>query len=141
MGDIFAYGFGTTVEELEFRTDAARRFFEVLSDKRAKRFVRDWKKNSPDMEWDRCLTVMMLADGPEKMLADVINENEFEGRKVVKGENGALYIPLTLPRNEHARKQIPTEKEAKDVIADYLNLCYKGVRRRDIDYYYFEEDD
>jgi len=141
VGNIFAYGYGTTVGELEFRTDASRRLFDKLSDKRAKKFVREWKKNYSDMEWDDCLTVMLLSDGPEKLLAEIINEDVFDGRKVVIGEKGALYVDLALPRKDGDRDAIPTEKEARDAIADYLGVCYKGVRKRDIDYYFFEEDE
>ena len=44
-------------------------------------------------------------------------------------------------QNEAARKALPLEKDVKDAIAEYLKLCYKGVRRRDIDNFFFEEQD
>ena len=141
MAKAFAYGYGTTVDDLEFRQDAARRIFEVFSDKRSKKFVRDWKKEYPELDWERCLTVMMIKEGPEKMIAEVINENVFGGQKIIAGEKGAIYAGLLLPKNEAARKALPLEKDIKDAIAEYLKLCYKGVRRRDIDYFFFEEQD
>ncbi len=141
MGDVFAYGFGLVLSEFEFRNDAASRLFDIFSEKRQKRFIRDWRKNSPEMEWDRYLTVRLLTDGPEKMLAGIINENEFEGRKFVVGEKDALYVSLDLPKNEKYTELIPTEKRARDIIQKYAGLCYKGVKKKDIDYYFFEEDD
>ena len=139
MEEVFAYGFGTVLADLEMRPDGAARLFDMFSDKRAKKFFRDWKKNSPEMEWDHYLTVVMLAEGPENMIASVINENEFGGKKVIVGNKGAIYAPVTLPKNDGAKKTQITEKEVKDAIAGYLGLCYKGVKRGEIDYYFFTE--
>ena len=86
------------------------------------------------------LTIVLLSEGPERMLADIINENEFEGRKVVVGEKDALYVSLDLPKNEKAHSLIPTEKAARDILYKYIMICYKGVKKRDIDYYFFEEE-
>ena len=36
---------------------------------------------------------------------------------------------------------MPTEKKARDILQHYISICYKNVKRRDIDYYFFEEDD
>lgn len=141
MGDVFAYGFGAVLSDYEFRNKAANRLFDAFSDKRAKNFVREWRKNNPEMEWDRFLTVKMLSEGPEAVIADIINENEFDGKKVVVGEKDALYVSLELPKNEKAHGLIPTEKAARDILYKYISLCYKGVKKRDIDYYFFEEDD
>ena len=73
-------------------------------------------------------------------MADIINENCFEGRKVITGEKGALYADPVFPKNESDRSRIPTEKEIRDAIAEHLQVAYKGVRKRDIDYYFFEDD-
>jgi len=140
MGDVFAYGFGVVLSDYEFRNNAAGRLFDVFSEKREKKFIRDWRKNAPEMDWDRFITVRMLSEGPEKMLADIINENEFDGRQVVIGEKGVLYVSLDLPRSEKYISLIPTEKSARDIIYKYALLCYKGVKKKDIDYYFFEEE-
>ena len=140
MSIVFAYGFGAVLSDFEFRNKAASRLFDVFSEKRAKNFVRDWRKNNPELEWDRYLTIVLLSEGPERMLADIINENEFEGRKVVVGEKDALYVSLDLPKNEKAHSLIPTEKAARDILYKYIMICYKGVKKRDIDYYFFEEE-
>lgn len=141
MSEVFAYGFGAYLGDYELRKNAAGRLFDIFSEKRAKRFIRDWRKESPDLEWDRYLTVRLLTDGPENMLADIINETEFEGKKLVKGEKGVLYFSLDLPKNEKYIALIPTEKRARDILHYYISICYKNVKRRDIDYYFFEEDD
>lgn len=141
MSEVFAYGFGVVLSEFEFRNDAAGRLFDVFSEKRQKRFIRDWRKNAPELEWDRFLTVQLLTSGPEKMLADIINENEFDGRKMVIGEKDVLYVTLDLPGSEKYISLIPTEKRARDIIYKYAGLCYKGVKKKDIDYYFFEEDE
>ena len=141
MSEVFAYGFGAVLGDFELRNNAAGRLFDSFSEKRAKRFIRDWRKESPEMDWDRYLTVRMLTDGPEKMLADMINELEFGGKKVVTGEKGVLYFSLDLPKNEKDISLIPTEKKARDILQHYISICYKNVKRRDIDYYFFEEDD
>ena len=139
MGDVFAYGFGIVLNDYEIRNDAAGRVFDAFSEKREKKFIREWRKTSPDLDWDRFLTVQMLSQGPEKMLADIINENEFGGRDIIVGEKGVLYVSLDLPRNEKYINLIPTEKRARDIIHKYAGMCYKGVRKKDIDYYFFEE--
>ena len=74
MGTAFAYGSGTTINELEQRKDAVNRLFDVFSEKRQKKFVAEWRKNYPQLEWDDALTIMFISEGPEVMLADIINE-------------------------------------------------------------------
>lgn len=140
MSEVFAYGFGIVLSELEFRNDASSRLFDVFSEKRQKKFIREWRKNAPELEWDRFLTIQILTGGPEKILAEVINENEFEGKSIVAGEKDVLYVTLDLPRNEKYLSLIPTEKKARDIIYKYVMLCYKGVKKKDIDYYFFEEE-
>ncbi len=140
MGEAFAYGYGTTLESLELRKDAASRLLDIMSEKRQKRMVAEWRKNMPDLDWDDAFTVIFLSEGPEKMMADIINENCFEGRKVITGEKGALYADPVFPKSESDRSRIPTEKEIRDAIAEHLQVAYKGVRKRDIDYYFFEDD-
>lgn len=140
MGKVFAYGFGAVLSDLELRSKAAGRLFDVFSEKREKRFIREWRTTSPELDWDRFLTVQLLSRGPETVLAEIINENEFGGRKVVIGENNVLYFSLDLPKNEKYISLIPTEKKARDILYEYINLCYKGFKKRDIDYYFFEED-
>ena len=141
MGIAFAYGYGTTIDELEQRKDAASRLFDVFSEKRQKKFIAEWRKNYPHLEWDDALTVMFISAGPEVMLADIINENRFGGKKIVKGEKGAIDAEPFFPKSESGRTNIPTEKEIRDAIAEHLQVCYKGVRKRDIGYYFFEDDD
>ena len=141
MGTAFAYGFGTTINELEQRKDAVNRLFDVFSEKRQKKFVAEWRKNYPQLEWDDALTIMFISEGPEVMLADIINENCFGGKKIVKGEKGAIYAEPFFPKSESGRDIIPTEKAIRDAIAEHLHVCYKGVRKRDIGYYFFEDDD
>ena len=141
MGIAFAYGYGTTIDELEQRKDAASRLFDVFSEKRQKKFIAEWRKNYPQLEWDDALTVMFISAGPEVMLADIINENRFGGKKIVKGEKGAIYAEPFFPKSESGRTNIPTEKEIRDAIAEHLQVSYKGVRKRDIGYYFFEDDD
>ena len=102
--------------------------------------VAEWRKNMPDLDWEDAFTVIFLTEGPEKMLADIINENCFNGRKVITGENGAVYADPVFPKNDTDRSRIPTEKEIRDAIAEHLHVVYKGVRKKDIDYYFFEED-
>ena len=111
-----------------------------MSEKRQKRMVAEWRKNMPDLDWEDAFIVIFLTEGPEKMLADIINENCFNGRKVITGENGAVYADPVFPKNDTDRSRIPTEKEIRDAIAEHLQVAYKGVRKRDIDYYFFEED-
>ena len=140
MGNVFAYGFGAVLSDYEFRNNAAGRLFDSFSEKREKKFVREWRKTSPELEWDRFLTLQLLSGGPEAMLADIINENEFAGKRIVIGERGVLYVSLDLPKNEKNIGLLPTEKRARDILYQYIGLCYKGVKKRDIDYYFFEEN-
>ena len=141
MGIAFAYGLGTTIDELELRKDASDRLFDLFSEKRQKKFIAEWKNKYPQLEWDDAMTIMMLTERTEKVLADVINENCFGGKKIVTGRDGAVYAEPAFPKSETARNRIPTEKEIRDAIAVHLQACYKGVRKRDIDYYFFEQDD
>ena len=87
MGEAFAYGFGTTIDSLELRKDAAKRLLDVMSEKRQKKMVAEWRKNMPDLDWDDAFTVILLTEGPEKLLADIINENCFDGKKVLFMQN------------------------------------------------------
>ena len=118
MGEAFAYGYGTTLDSLEIRKDAAKRLLDIMSEKRQKRMVAEWRKNMPDLDWEDAFTVIFLTEGPEKMLADIINENCFNGRKVITGENGAVYADPVFPKNDTDRSRIPTEKEIRDAIAE-----------------------
>ena len=140
MGKVFAYGYGIPLGDLEFRADGASRLLDAMSDKRLKRLIRDWKKNSPDIPLEEYLRVILISDGPEKMIADIINENRFEKKKIVTGTRDALFAVPVFPGNANEKSFMPLEKEVKDAMADHLILCYKGVRKRDIDYYYFEEE-
>lgn len=141
MGNAFAYGFGTTITDLELRKDAADRLFDLFSEKRQKKFVAEWRNKYPQLEWDDAMTVLMLTEGTEKVLADIINENCFNGRKVMTGQKGAVYAEPAFPKSETGRDRIPTEKEIRDAVAVHLQACFKGVRKRDIDYYFFEDDE
>ena len=85
MGIAFAYGLGTTIDELELRKDASDRLFDLFSEKRQKKFIAEWRNKYPQLEWDDAMTIMMLTEGTEKVLADVINENCFGGKKIVTG--------------------------------------------------------
>ena len=76
MGTAFAYGFGTTINELEQRKDAVNRLFDVFSEKRQKKFVAEWRKNYPQLEWDDALTIMFISEGPEVMLKREVNGQE-----------------------------------------------------------------
>jgi hypothetical protein len=141
MGTAFAYGLGTTIDDLELRKDAASRFFDLFTEKRQKRFVADWRKNYPQLDWDDAMTIMMITEGTEKVIADVINENCFGGKKIVTGQKGAIYAEPYYPKSDSARGAIPLEKDIRDAIAVHLQACYKGVRKRDIGYYFFEDED
>lgn len=141
MGTAFAYGFGTTISEYELRKDAPERLFDLFSEKRQKKFIAEWRNKYPQLEWDDAMTVMILTEGTEKVFADIINENCFGGKKIITGRKGAVYAEPSFPKSDSGRDKIPTEKEIRDAITVHLQACYKGVRKRDIDYYFFEEDD
>ena len=88
-----------------------------------------------------CAGCLIGDDGKNKASLKCKIKNCFDGKKVITGEKGAVYAEPSFPKNENNRSRIPTEKEIRDAIADHLYVIYKGVRKREIDYYFFEDDE
>ena len=130
-------GLGLYLSDFELRSDAVARLYGAVSENRANKIERRWKREAPGLPLEKYLEVSFGACPLEELIAGVINENVFGRKKTVIGVAGSLYVPAALPKTDYDKWQMPTEKEVRDAITEYTRLCFKNVYKRDVRYQMF----
>lgn len=131
------YGLGLYFSDFEPREDGLERLYSIVPEKRAKKIERRWRKNAPNLSLKKYLEVSLRVTPLEQIMAELINESAFNGRKVVCGVAGALYVPVRLPRTIYDKQLTPLEDDVREAIAGYTKICFKHVYKKDVCYQMF----
>ena len=78
--------------------------------------------------------------GPLSLLAMIINDSEFSGRRVLFGRDNALYAIPRFPKREQSREKIPLEGEIEVAIRDWLDVIAENSEEMEIGYQFFGEE-
>ena len=68
-----------------------------------------------------------IGDGFEGLLAEFINESEYEGRECFVYRDGCLYVSAQVPVDEDDKAFLPTQKDIQKVLDKYLAPMLRGL--------------
>lgn len=147
---IFAYGFGSYLDDLHVRTDDGWResFKKAFPKSIREEYDHLWEENKAEYENDETAffddfvfedTVSYGYGGIDSLLARMINENEFDGKEVMTGQELCLYATPRFPEYEHEKEQMPLWKDLLKIIDRYIHLVYEDPDDPHVGYQYFHE--
>lgn len=125
-------GFGIRTDDIEWNKDRNKVMMEIIFEK-CPIITQDFIDNLGNM--DGCETddekydwfvenyqgVNGWAEGFDALLPDMINEAEHLPMETFEYENGILNVPLDLPYDDYAKKNMLTQVDIQNIIRKYIN--------------------
>ena len=145
MADIIAYGFGTYLDELKWRTDWPETLLKALPETIRKDFEAEWEDNKEDFDGVKEEFFEDYVDAyedyagfsTEGFLADCINVSEFDEKHIVSGTDLTLYAQPRFP--ETKEETFPTKNEILKAMEKWLGYVSTNAEALDYRYDYWHE--
>ena len=145
MAEIIAYGFGTYLDELKWRTDWRESLIKALPEPLKSDFELAWEDNKEDFDGDKEEFFEDYANeyddiagySTEGFLADCINASEFGGKLIVQGTDLTIYAQPRFPKAED--DVLPTKGELLEAMKKWLGYIGKNADKLEYRYNYWRE--